>query len=140
MLDRRQEQARRRREHIAELNKRASEAGMRLKRLYDAIESGVADLSDLDLKERIAGLQALRDQSQADAERATTMLNGSSQQSVTPEMVGAFAEACTSRETPWSWATSTRWCRRRSDPGLQAFDGDDVGGSCLTMMSTMSTP
>ncbi len=36
----------RRREHIAELNQRAAEADLRLKRLYDAIESGVADLDD----------------------------------------------------------------------------------------------
>jgi hypothetical protein len=36
VLDRRQEQAGRRRDHIAELNKRATEADQRLKRLYDA--------------------------------------------------------------------------------------------------------
>src|SRR5271157_2505179 len=71
VLDRRQEQAERRREHLAELNKRAAETDLRLKRLYDAIETGVADLDDPALKERIAGLQAIRDQSQADAERAT---------------------------------------------------------------------
>ena len=70
VLDRRQERAERRREHIAELNKRAAETDLRLKRLYDAIESGVADLDDPALKERIAGLKAIRDQAQADAERA----------------------------------------------------------------------
>ncbi|MTJ80523.1 MAG: hypothetical protein F8N37_05835 [Telmatospirillum sp.] len=31
----------RRREHIAELNKRAAETELRLKRLYDAIEAGM---------------------------------------------------------------------------------------------------
>lgn len=46
VLDRRQERSERRREHIAELNKRAAETELRLKRLYDAIESGVADLDD----------------------------------------------------------------------------------------------
>ncbi|WP_245269240.1 zinc ribbon domain-containing protein [Rhodomicrobium udaipurense] len=40
VLDRRQERSERRREHIAELNKRAAEADLRLKRLYDAIETG----------------------------------------------------------------------------------------------------
>jgi len=40
------------------LNKRATETDQRLNRLYDAIESGVADLSDNGLKERIAGLKA----------------------------------------------------------------------------------
>jgi site-specific DNA recombinase len=68
VLDRRQERSERRREHIAELNKRAVEADLRLKRLYDAIETGVADLGDPGLKERIAGLKAIRDQAQADAD------------------------------------------------------------------------
>jgi hypothetical protein len=70
MLDRRQERTERRREHIAELNKRAAETDLRLKRLYDAPESGVADLNDPALKERIAGLKAIRDQAPADADRA----------------------------------------------------------------------
>ena len=68
VLDRRQERAERRREHIAELNKRAAETDLRLKRLYDAIEAGVADLDDPALKERIASLKAIRDQAQADAD------------------------------------------------------------------------
>jgi DNA invertase Pin-like site-specific DNA recombinase len=62
VLDRRQERSERRRNHIGELNKRATEADARLKRLYDAIESGVADLDDPDLRERIASLKATRDQ------------------------------------------------------------------------------
>ncbi len=65
VLDRRQERTERRREHIAELNKRAAETELRLKRLYDAIESGVANLDDPALKERIAALKAIRDQAQA---------------------------------------------------------------------------
>src|SRR6202034_2974140 len=69
VLDRRQERTERRREHIAELNKRATEADLRLKRLYDAIEAGVADLADPALKERIACLTAGRDQGHADGER-----------------------------------------------------------------------
>ncbi len=60
VLDRRQERAERRREHIAELNKRAAETDLRLKRLYDAIEAGIADLDDQALKERIASLKAIR--------------------------------------------------------------------------------
>ena len=44
VLDRRQERSERSREHIAELNKRATETDLWLKRLYDAIERGVADL------------------------------------------------------------------------------------------------
>jgi hypothetical protein len=47
---------------FAELHKRAAETELRLKRLYDAIESGVADFDDPALKERISNLKALRDQ------------------------------------------------------------------------------
>ena len=66
-------------EHIAELNKRAAETDLRLKRLYDAIEAGVADLDDPALKERIVGLKAIRDRAQADAARAAAMLATSGQ-------------------------------------------------------------
>ena len=96
MLDRRQERAERRREHIAELNKRAAEADLRLKRLYDAIESGVADLDDPALRDRIAGLKSTRDQAQCDAERAVAVLESTGQQTITPAMVRKFA--ATARE------------------------------------------
>jgi site-specific DNA recombinase len=68
VLGRREERAERRTAHIAELRKRASEADAKLKRLYDAIENGVADLSDPMLKNRIAELKAIRDQARADEE------------------------------------------------------------------------
>ena len=91
VLDRRQERTERRREHIAELNKRAAETDLRLKRLYDAIETGVADLDDPALKERIVGLKAIRDQAQADADRAQTTAESAGQQAITPAMVQKFA-------------------------------------------------
>ena len=97
VLDRRQERADRRREHIAELNKRAAETELRLKRLYDAIESGVADLDDPALKERIAGLKAIRDQAQTDAERAQAMLASAGQQAITPAQVRMFARTARER-------------------------------------------
>jgi site-specific DNA recombinase len=93
ILDRRQQRAERRREHIAELNKRAAETDLRLKRLYYAIEAGVADLDDPALKERIASLKAIRDQAQADAARAAT----SGQQAITPQMVQRFARTARER-------------------------------------------
>ena len=95
VLDRRQGRAERRREHIAELNKRAAETDLRLKRLYDAIEAGVANLDAL--KERVPSLNAIRDQAQADAARAGAMLETSSQQSITPQMVQRFARTARER-------------------------------------------
>jgi site-specific DNA recombinase len=97
VLDRRQERAERRREHIVELNKRAAETDLRLKRLYDAIEAGVADLDDPALKERVASLKAIRDQAQAEAARASAMLESSAQQSITPQMVQRFARTARER-------------------------------------------
>ena len=97
VLDRRQERAERRREHIAELNKRAAETDLRLKRLYDAIEAGVADLDDPALRERVVSLKAIRDQAQADAARAAAMLESSGQQAITPQMVQKFARTARER-------------------------------------------
>jgi len=97
ILDRRQERAERRRGHIAELNKRAAETDLRLKRLYDAIEAGVADLDDPALKERIAGLKAIRDQAQADSDRAQAMAESAGQQAITPAMVQKFARSARER-------------------------------------------
>lgn len=97
VLDRRQERAERRREHIAELHQRAAEADLRLKRLYDAIESGVADLDDPALKDRIAGLKSVRDQAQAEAERTAAALESNGHQTITPAMVRKFAATARAR-------------------------------------------
>ncbi len=78
-LDRREERDTRRRDAVNELTKRAAEAEQRLKRLYDAIESGVADLTDPSLKERVAELTAIRDQAQIDAERAKSAIQNAGQ-------------------------------------------------------------
>ncbi|MES1991971.1 MAG: recombinase family protein [Pseudomonadota bacterium] len=96
-LDRRDEHAERRREHIGELNKRSAESELRLKRLYDAIEAGVADLDDPALKDRIDGLKAIRDQAKADADRAQAMLQNSGQKAVTPEMLRKFSQTARQR-------------------------------------------
>src|SRR6202521_2236766 len=96
VLDRRQERTERRREHIAELNKRAVEADLRLKRLYDAIETGAADLGDPGLKERMAGLKAVRDQARADAERAEGALDRLGP-SITPQALKTFARTARKR-------------------------------------------
>src|SRR5258705_8320338 len=89
-MSRREERAERRTAHIAELRKRASEADAKLKRLYDAIENGVADLSDPMLKNRIAELKAIRDQARADAERTEDAIERLGP-SITPRALKTFA-------------------------------------------------
>ena len=93
LLDRRQERTERRREHLAELNRRITETDQRLNRLYDAIESGVAALDDAGLKERIANLKAIRDQATADAERTQATLAGSGSNAITPDMIDTLSAA-----------------------------------------------
>ncbi len=87
----------RRREHLAELSTRATETDQRLNRLYDAIESDVADRNDKALKERIAALKAIRDQAKTDADRAQTALDHAGTQSVTHDMVQTFAHTARQR-------------------------------------------
>src|SRR5882757_9262277 len=90
VLDRREERAERRTTHIAELRKRAAEVDAKLKRLYDAIENGVADLSDPMLKDRIAELKAIRNQARTDAERAEDAIERLGP-SITPRALKTFA-------------------------------------------------
>ena len=91
LLDRREERASRRRIVAAELAKRAAEADARLKRLYAAIERGLADLDDPALKDRIAELKATRDQARLDAERAAAALETNGQ-AITLDHLRSFAE------------------------------------------------
>jgi site-specific DNA recombinase len=70
---------------------------LRLKRLYDAIETGVADLNEPGLKERAAGLKAIRDQSQADAMRAQAALDNAAQQPMTTTVLRKFATTARKR-------------------------------------------
>lgn len=97
VLDRRQERTGRQREHIAELNRRAAESETRLRRLYDSIEAGVADLDDPALKERIGDLKTIRDKAKADAERAGAILQHSGSRAVTPQMLRKFADTARQR-------------------------------------------
>lgn len=97
VLGRREDQAERRREHIASLQRQATESESRLKRLYDAIEAGVADLDDPALKERIAGLKVLRDQARADADRAQALLESPGHSALSPAMIEGFARRARER-------------------------------------------
>jgi site-specific DNA recombinase len=65
-------------------------------RLYDAIENGIADLSDPMLKDRVAELKAVRDQASADAERA----EGAAEKlapGITPKALKGFAREARKR-------------------------------------------
>ena len=127
VLDRRQEHTERRRHHIGELNKRATEADARLKRLYDAIESGVADLNDPDLKQRIAILKATRDQAKVDAERAQATLQGSGQ-TITKAMLARFAKTARERiRIDWRRLSPRPSTSARTTRGSRRYRGSDHG-------------
>jgi len=96
VLDRRTERAERRKSHVAELRKRTAEADAKLRRLYDAIENGIADLSDPMLKDRITELKATRDQARLDAERAQDAVERA-EPSITPQALKTFARTARKR-------------------------------------------
>jgi hypothetical protein len=96
VLDRREERTERQSTDIGELRKRASEADAKLKRLYDAIENGVTDLSDLMLKDRIAELKAIRDQARADTERAEGAIERQGP-TITAQSIKVFARTARKR-------------------------------------------
>ncbi len=91
LLERRNQWAESRRQHVAELRRRATEAEAKLNRLYQLIEAG-ADASEPVLVGRIAELKALRDQAHADADRAAALME-KADAVVTPGTLRAFALA-----------------------------------------------
>ena len=97
VLDRRLQFVGERREQMVELNRKAADAQQRLSRLYEAIESGVANLDDSDLSDRIAALKATRDHARSEAERIRLLLDSSERKVVSPEMVAAFTAEARSR-------------------------------------------
>jgi hypothetical protein len=103
VLDRRQERLERQHEHIGELNRRAAKSEARLKRHYDAIEAGVADLKDPALKDRIDGLKAIRDH----------------RRRPTPSAPRSCLRTPAARPSPRRWCTS--WPKPRG--GISALRG-----------------
>ncbi|SDR45455.1 Site-specific DNA recombinase [Rhizobiales bacterium GAS113] len=89
LLQRRQAHAGREKDRIEELKRQAGDAEAKLTRLYEAIENGLAELDDPNLKGRIAELKRIRDAARADVERAEARnLNGAE---ITPETLVRFA-------------------------------------------------
>ena len=90
LLDRRQAHGVRHQDRIAQLKRQAADADGKLTRLYTAIEDGIADPKDDNLKGRLAELKSIRDAAQADVAR----LEGKGRArpiEITPEIVGKFA-------------------------------------------------
>ena len=97
VIDHREERTERRREHLAELNRRIADADQRIGRLYDAIESGMVDKDDETAKERMANLKALRERAKTDADRTQSALDNDGIQSVSPDMLKDFASKARER-------------------------------------------
>ena len=93
LLERRHELANLRHARIAELRRKAGEADARLSRLYQAIEEGVADLGDANLKARVAELRAARDEAQRRLDLATRDADGGEPQEITLDRLHKFAVA-----------------------------------------------
>jgi hypothetical protein len=120
VLDRRKESAERRTAHIAELRRRAAKAEAKLKRLYDVIENGVADVSDP--MQRVIELKSIPDQARANAERVAgaldrlgraSRLRHSKPSPAKPAggcgLSPAAIAATTSARSPGAW----KWTRKR---------------------------
>ncbi len=94
LLQRRQTHAHKEKGRIEELKRQAGDAEAKLTRLYEAIESGLAELNDPNLKGRITELKRIRDAARAAVERAEA--RDSKGAEITPEALARFA--CLARE------------------------------------------
>lgn len=90
VLKRRTEQASHYRESIAKLRRQAADADAKLTRLYDAIENGLADTGDENLKTRLKELRTVRDAARSDADRAEARA-GERSSELTEESIRRFA-------------------------------------------------
>ena len=90
VLERRTKQAEDYRESIARLRRQAADADAKLTRLYDAIESGLADTGDENLKGRLKELRTIRDAARSDADRAEARAGDRSSE-ITEDAIRRFA-------------------------------------------------
>ncbi|MBV5265010.1 recombinase family protein [Pinisolibacter aquiterrae] len=96
LLRRREERVERQRARITELRKQAADAEGKLTRLYEAIENGLAQPDDQNLKGRIAELMRIRDSARADADRADGREKEPDAR-ISPEALSRFADAARER-------------------------------------------
>lgn len=85
-----------RRLHVADMERRATEADTKLARLYEAIENGLVNMADPSLKARIAELTAIRDQARGDADRAVAHIERINPE-ITAESLHTFARVAKSK-------------------------------------------
>ncbi len=78
------------------MRQRATQAATKLKRLYEAVEDGLASTDDQDLKDRMRELAIIRDDARADADRAEAAIEKLGPM-LTPEILSRFAEATKER-------------------------------------------
>ncbi|WP_233713838.1 hypothetical protein [Aquamicrobium zhengzhouense] len=75
-------------DRVANLRKNLSDTEARLKRLYDAIENGIADPSEEPLKDRITAIKTERDIAQVTLDRTLTELRPEAR--ITQDKIAAF--------------------------------------------------
>ncbi|MFS8040751.1 MULTISPECIES: zinc ribbon domain-containing protein [Xanthobacter] len=95
LVERRSDHAEKEKEQITALKHQAADAEEKLPRLYRAIENGLADLDDSNLKGRIAELKRIRDSARADVERAESRDARSA--NITMESINEFARMARQR-------------------------------------------
>ena len=89
LLERREGHAAKLEARLAELRRIEADADAKLTRLYEAIEAGVLDLDDPNLKSRLADLKRTRDAAGEDVKRAEAR-SGPKAATLTPELVRRF--------------------------------------------------
>lgn len=96
LLGNRRQRREQRGRQVADIRRKAAEADARIKRLYEAIETGVASLDDPSLKDRIVELKAIRERALEEAERAEAA-DERPKEAVTPATLKAFSDAARRR-------------------------------------------
>lgn len=95
LVERRLDHAEKEKERVTALKHQVADAEEKLTRLYRAIENGLADLDDSNLKGRSAELKRIRDSARVDVERAESRDARSA--SITLESINEFARMARQR-------------------------------------------
>jgi site-specific DNA recombinase len=139
LLERREAQAARLDERLAELRKVAAEADAKLTRLYDAIEAGVADLSDSNLKGRLADLKRTRDAASEDVKRAEAR-TGPKPVALTPDLVRRFGAEARKRLRDREGGFRRHYVQALVQRVEVAADEIRICGSPARLLKAISTP